>query len=94
MNIIIKPLLTEKTLRLASQHLYTFLVDPSASKHQVKFALEQMYPVHVTRINISKRHVSARRTGSKRILGASSTRKVAVLQLKSGESLDLFEIKG
>jgi len=81
-------------MRNASAKLYTFAVAPSATKNQVKTDLSQMYGVHVIRVNISTRHVSARRTGSKRILGKSSNRKLATVQLKSGESLDLFEVKG
>lgn len=94
MNVILAPVITEKSLTLAGRKLYTFAVAPSATKSQIKTSLQTLFGVHVTRVNLNARHVSARRTGSKRLLGASSTRKLCVVQLKTGESLDIFEVKG
>lgn len=90
---IISPVITEKAMASASRSSFTFKVAPSSSKHQVKQAVEQTFKVHVTRVNITRRHVPAARTGSKRLLGQSSFIKLAVVTLKAGEKIDLFELK-
>lgn len=94
MNIILKPVITEKSLKNAQARRYTFAVAPFATKGQIKVGIETLYKVHVIRINLTSRHVPARRTGAKRLLGNVSKAKIAFVELKSGESLDIFEVKG
>ena len=90
---LISPVITEKAMRAATRGSFTFKVSPATSKHQVKQVVEQTFKVHVTKVNIARRHVPASRTGSKRLLGQSSYLKIAVVTLKAGEKIDLFELK-
>lgn len=91
--IILKPVITEKSMLAARLGLYTFKVLGDSNKYQVQGAIESSFKVHVTRVNISRRHIPAPRTGAKRLAGKSSFAKLAVVKLKSGESIDLFDLK-
>ncbi|EKD80812.1 MAG: 50S ribosomal protein L23 [uncultured bacterium] len=90
---LIKPIITEKSMSAARNGHYTFKVEGDANKHQVKEAVETTLKVNVTGINISRRHVPGLRTGAKRLLGSSNFGKYAVVKLKSGQSIDLFDLK-
>lgn len=90
---LISPVITEKAMKAAARGSFTFKVAPSATKHQVKQAVETTFGVHVTQTNMTRRHVPAARTGAKRLLGQPSFIKLAILTLKSGEKIDLFELK-
>jgi ribosomal protein L23 len=52
-----------------------------------------MFKVHVVALNILRRHVPAKSTGSKRLTGKPTQTKYATLRLKKGESIDLFDLK-
>ena len=91
--IIIKPVITEKSMRAAMNGLYTFQVELGSSKSQVKQAVESMFKVKVVSMNILRRHVSAKSTGPKRLKGTSSQLKYSTLRLKKGQSIDLFDLK-
>lgn len=90
---IIKPVITEKSMLSASLGLYTFAVLPSATKAQVKQAVETTFKVHVVSINSSMRHIPGKATGSKRLKGSPSKAKFAIVHLKKGETIDLFDLK-
>jgi large subunit ribosomal protein L23 len=90
---IIKPVITEKSMRSAAQGLYTFQVELGSTKSEVKHVVEDMFKVKVTNINILRRHVPAKSTGSKRLTGNPSQQKYATLKLKKGQSIDLFDLK-
>lgn len=90
---LLSPVITEKSMRAATRGSFTFKVASSATKHQVKQAVEQTFKVHVTQVNITRRHVPAARTGAKRLLGQPNFIKLAVVTLKAGEKIDLFELK-
>ncbi|MFH1244796.1 MAG: 50S ribosomal protein L23 [bacterium] len=90
---ILKPIITEKSMVSARAGCYTFAVVKGANKYQVKEAVETAFKVNVTRLNISRRHVPAPRTGTKRLSGNSSYLKYAIVKLKPGQSIDLFDLK-
>jgi len=91
--IIIKPIITEKSMLSARNGLYTFQVFLSATKSQVKMAIESTFKVKVTGISILRRHVPAKATGSKRLLGNSAQTKYATVRLSKGQSIELFDVK-
>ncbi len=90
---LIRPVITEKSMLAASRGQFTFAVLLRSSKHQVKEAVESAFKVNVTSINILRRHVPARGTGSKRLVGNAGQDKFAILTLKKGQSIELFDLK-
>ena len=91
--ILIKPVITEKSMRSAASGIYTFKVTLDSTKSSVKQAVESMFKVKVVSLNILRRHVSAKSTGSKRLTGNPSQTKFASLHLAKGQSIDLFDLK-
>ena len=90
---LIKPVITEKSMMSASRGLYTFAVLLGSTKSQVKEAVNTAFKVKVVSINILRRHVPGKSTGSKRLTGNAGQRKFATLRLKKGQTIDLFDVK-
>lgn len=91
MTNLIKPVITEKSMISATRGLYTFEVLLGSTKSQVKQEINSLFGVHVRSINALRRHVPAKGTGSKRLMGNSSQQKFATVRLSKGESIDLFD---
>lgn len=94
MSVLIKPLITEKTTRLQqAENKYVFMVQKTASKPQIRMAIEEMYPeVKVASVNtvIMPRKPKGRFTRSGYVDGTTPTWKKAIITLKSGE-INLYE---
>ena len=90
---LIRPVITEKSMMSASQGLYTFEVTLGTSKSIARVEVETAFKVNVVSINMTRRHVPAKSTGSKRIKGNSSFKKFAMLKLKKGQTIELFDLK-
>lgn len=93
MQVLIKPLITEKMTQLFEQGQYGFEVDRRATKTDIKRAIEQQYPevkVDKVRTWIMPSKPQGRFTRSGYISGRSKVRKKAVVTLKEGE-IDFFE---
>jgi len=89
--IIKKPLITEKSIKDATNGVYTFEVAKTASKDQIAQAVKDFYDVDVTgvrTITIPPRIYRAGRRRTRRIAAAG---KKALVQLKQGQKLDLFD---
>ena len=89
-NTIISPVVTEKSYALAALDKYVFLVEPLASKYQIKKAIEDLFKVDVLSINTVKqgaRPIKSRRTGRHMNL---PTKKKAIVKIKAGQKIDLF----
>ena len=91
--ILIKPHLTEKSIRTTSVGGYTFQVDLLASKSQIKNAVKQAFGVHALRVTTRLVHVPAKRSNTRRSTTSESSKKIATVYLKKGESIALFEFK-
>ncbi|MFZ2199952.1 MAG: 50S ribosomal protein L23 [Microgenomates group bacterium] len=90
---LIHPVITEKSMMSARGGIYTFEVALDTSKSQVKIEVETAFKVNVISINMSRRHVPAKSTGSKRLTGNASQKKFAMLKLKKGQTIELFDLK-
>ncbi len=90
---LIKPVITEKSMRSAMLGLYTFEVMVNDTKSLIKAEVNSTFKVNVTDISILRRHIPGKGTGSKRLMGKSSQSKYAVVKLKKGQTIDLFDIK-
>jgi large subunit ribosomal protein L23 len=90
-DIIIAPVVSEKSYALIDDGKYTFLVDPRATKTEIKLAIEKIFTVKVASINTLNRTGKTRRTrfGT----GKRKDTKRAIVTLKSG-SIDIFTAVG
>ncbi|MCS6928996.1 MAG: 50S ribosomal protein L23 [Saprospiraceae bacterium] len=92
-RILIKPVLTEKSTRLADKrNTYVFVVDRGANKLEIKKAVEDMFNVAVERVNtaIMPGKPKTRSSRTTIIRGRKSPYKKAYVTLAPGESLDIF----
>ena len=92
-QILIKPIISEKSERLSgSLGQYSFVVQKTANKLEIKGAVESMYGVTVTRVNTSimPSKAKVRNTRSGMLKGKVAAFKKAVVTLNEGEELDFF----
>jgi large subunit ribosomal protein L23 len=94
MNVIIGPLITEKSMMDAGKGKFTFRVVKSAGKNDIKKEVETNFKVSVTHISTSILKGKSLRTGRRRAEKALSDTKKAVVTLKKGEKIGLFELGG
>lgn len=91
MSILIRPVVSEKTYALMDQKVYVFVIDPRATKIDVRNAVEQAFAVKVDKVNTLNRRGKAsvnRRTG---VRGRRPDTKRAIVTLAPGHSINLFE---
>lgn len=86
-DIIIAPVVSEKTYSLMDEGKYTFLVDPRSNKTEIKYAIETIFGVKVATVNTLNRQGKRRRTNAG--WGKRIDTKRAVVSLKEG-SIDIF----
>ena len=88
-DIIIAPVLSEKTYALMEQNTYTFYVSPSANKTQIKIAVEEIFGVDVASVNTANREGKRKRTRTG--YGKRKDTKRAYVTLREGsDSIDIF----
>jgi large subunit ribosomal protein L23 len=88
-EVLLAPVVTEKAYAGVEVGKYSFHVHPDAHKTQVRQAVQDMFGVTVVRVNISKVQAKPKRRGMQR--GTKPGWKKAVVQLKPGESIEIFE---
>lgn len=88
-DILIRPIVTEKSTALMEQGKYTFHVPLAATKVQIRQAVEQIFKVKVQAVNTMRYEGKMKRLG--RTQGRRSDWKKAVVTLKPGETIELFE---
>lgn len=84
-DLVIRPILTEKATMLMEQNQYTFDVASKASKPEIKAAIEQIFDVKVQSVNTHKPPRKKRRVG--KFIGYRSQYKRAIVTLAEGSSL-------
>jgi large subunit ribosomal protein L23 len=90
--LIKKPIITEKSLALAStENKYVFEVDKLANKNQIKAAIEEFFSVKVIAVNTIRSNRSIKRTGKKRMRVVVPQAKKAIVQLKKGDKIEMFD---
>jgi len=87
--VIKRPLITEKNSVLAEQGVYAFEVESKATKTEIKKAVEKFFHVKVSSVNTAMCRGRAKRT--KFGVGQALTWKKALVRLKKGEKISLFE---
>lgn len=88
-DIIIKPVVTEKSMDLLADNKYTFIVDKKANKTEIKSAIEHIFKVEVDKVYTMNIKGKPKRMG--RFEGKRPDRKKAVIALKAGQKIRLFE---
>lgn len=89
-DILYHPLITERSTDLREGlNKVVFIVSPYANKHQVKLAVERTLKVKVEKVNIINMEGKKKRLG--KFEGKKPNRKKAIVTLKKGEKLDIFE---
>jgi large subunit ribosomal protein L23 len=87
-DILLAPVISEKSYGLIDENKYTFLVSPGANKTQIKIAVEQVFNVKVTSVNTVNR--SGKRKRTRFGMGKRNDTKRAIVGLAEGDSIDLF----
>ncbi len=92
-QILVRPKITEKSMRAAGVGVYTFEVTPHVTKSAIKAAVEDAFKVKVVRVSVVTRVLPTRRTGSRRLKVAAPAKKFASVKLAKGQSIALFDLK-
>ena len=87
-DVLIAPVVSEKSYGLLDNNKYTFLVHPDANKTEIKIAVEKVFNVKVTSVNTLNRQGKARRTA--RGIGRRKDTKRAIVRLAEGHRIAIF----
>ena len=88
-QVLLAPVVSEKSYSLITDRKYTFKVHEDAHKTQIRQAVEELFDVHVQRVNILKVQPKPKRRGL--IRGTKPGWKKAIVQVREGESIEIFE---
>ena len=89
-NVIQRPLVTEKSNVAREEHnVVTLAVNPNASKHDIRQAVEALFHVNVVRVHTMRQPRKTRRVG--KYAGRKSEWKKAIVQLAEGHTIEFFE---
>jgi large subunit ribosomal protein L23 len=87
-DILLRPVISEKSYGLLDENKYTFVVRPDANKTQIKIAVEQVFNVRVLNVNTLNRQGKRKRTRFG--YGRRNDTKRAVVSLAPGDRIELF----
>jgi large subunit ribosomal protein L23 len=90
-DVIIRPVVSEKSYAGLEQNRYTFLVNPGANKTEIKEAIQQIWNVRVLAVNTMVRKGKVKRQRWTR--GRRPDQKRATVTLAEGDSIEIFETK-
>ena len=88
-EVLLAPVVSEKSYSLITDRKYTFKVHKDAHKTQVRQAVEELFEVHVVNVNILKVQSKPKRRGATK--GIRPGWKKAIVQVREGESIEVFE---
>ena len=87
-EILLAPVVSEKSYGLLDENKYTFLVDPRANKTEIKIAVEKVFGVKVLSVNTMNREGKRKRT--KICFGKRNDTKRAIVHVAAGDRIDIF----
>lgn len=93
-QIIIKPQITEKSMRRLADNQYTFQVHRDATKKDIRRAVEELFDVEVYQVKVINRRGRKKRRGPSRQERTSPARRFAVVTINPQDKIDLFEQEG
>ncbi len=88
-EIIIRPIISERSMDLVNENKYAFFVDKRANKVEIKKAVEELFDVGVETVNTVNIPGKKKRLG--RSVGRTPDRKKAIVTLKEGDKIEIFE---
>ena len=89
-NVIIRPVVSEKSYASYDANVYTFVVAPDANKIEIRNAVEQIFNVHVTNVNTINRKGKRKRNRRSGVWSTRSAEKRALVSLRDGDRIDVF----
>jgi large subunit ribosomal protein L23 len=87
-QVIIRPVVSEKSYALSAANRYTFRVHPNAHKTQIRQAIQELFDVHVVNVRTLSVKSKPKRRGA--VSGRTRTWKKAIVQLSEGENIPIF----
>lgn len=91
-DVILEPIVSEKSFALLERNVYTFKVHPSATKPEIAKAVEQIFDVDVLNVNTLRRRGKRIRNRRSLTYGRRPDSKRAMVTLAEGDSIELFEV--
>jgi large subunit ribosomal protein L23 len=88
-QVLLRPVISEKSYEQITQNRYTFKVHQDAHKTQIRQAVEELFDVKVVSVNIVKVQPKPKRRGLTR--GTKPGWKKAIVELKAGDTIEIFE---
>jgi large subunit ribosomal protein L23 len=90
-DVIIRPVVSEKSYADLEANRYTFLVNPAANKTEIKEAIQKIWNVQVLSVNTLMRKGKVKR--QRYVTGRRPDQKRAIVTLAAGDSIEIFETK-
>ena len=90
-DVIIEPIVSEKSYALLDANVYTFRVHPDASKPEIRDAVQSIFNVRVTNVNTLNRKGKTKRNRRTWTQGKRPDTKRAIVTLAEGDTIDLFQ---
>ncbi|MDH3706667.1 MAG: 50S ribosomal protein L23 [Acidimicrobiia bacterium] len=91
-DVILEPVVSEKSYGLLEANVYTFRVHPDSSKPEIRDAVESIFGVTVLKVNTLNRKGKRKRNRRNFTWGHRPDTKRALVTLAEGDSIDLFEV--
>jgi large subunit ribosomal protein L23 len=90
-DVIIRPVVSEKSYALLDQGVYTFIVAPDANKVEIRHAVEAIFGVNVVKVNTVNRPGKRKRNRGRSTFGKRADTKRAIVTLATGQNIPIFE---
>jgi large subunit ribosomal protein L23 len=88
-DVILRPVISEKSYEMLDENKYTFIVDPRANKTHIKQAVEKIFGVKVLAVNTMNRQGKRKRRGL--VIGKRPDTKRAIVTVAPGDKIELFD---
>ncbi|NCS32134.1 50S ribosomal protein L23 [bacterium] len=89
--MIVKPIVSEKSMRLVSQNIYMFVVETVANKKSIAGAINELYEVEPTNVRVYVRPGKEKRIARSRKTTRTASRKIAYVTLPEGKTIPGFD---
>jgi large subunit ribosomal protein L23 len=90
-DVILSPVVSEKSYALLDANTYTFIVRPDANKTEIKEAIQTIFKVRVT--NVNTLHRKGKRKRTRQVVGVRKSTKRALVTLHPDDKIEIFEAK-
>jgi large subunit ribosomal protein L23 len=90
-DVILSPVVSEKSYALLDANTYTFIVRPDANKTEIKEAIQAIFKVRVT--NVNTLHRKGKRKRTRQVMGVRKSTKRALVTLHPDDKIEIFEAK-